>query len=35
MPRLEKKIYRVSSITQSSDLPHLSLEKERIGQDPI
>ena len=28
MPRLEKKIYRVSSITQSSDLPHLSLEKE-------
>lgn len=28
MPRLEKKIYRVSSITQNSDLPHLSLEKE-------
>lgn len=28
MPRLEKKVYKVSSITSVSDVPHLSLEKE-------
>ncbi len=28
MPRLEKKIYKVSSIISVSDVPHLSLEKE-------
>lgn len=28
MPRLEKKVYKVSSITSVSDVPHLSHEKE-------
>ena len=28
MPRLEKRNYRVSSLTQTSDVPHLSLEKQ-------
>ncbi len=28
MPRLETKKYRVSSLTQNSDIPHLSLEKQ-------
>lgn len=28
MPRLEKRNYRVSSLTQTSDIPHLSLEKQ-------
>lgn len=28
MPRLETKIYKVSSVTSVSDVPHLSLEKE-------
>lgn len=28
MPRLETRNYRVSSLTQNSDIPHLSLEKE-------
>lgn len=28
MPRLEKRNYRVSSLTQNSDIPHLSLEKQ-------
>lgn len=28
MPRLEKKVYKVSSITSVSDVPHLSLKKE-------
>lgn len=28
MPRLEKRNYRVSSLTQISDIPHLSLEKK-------
>lgn len=28
MPRLEKKVYKVSSITSVSDVPHLSLDKD-------
>lgn len=28
MPRLEKRTYRVSAVTQISDIPHLSLEKQ-------
>ena len=28
MPRLETKKYRVSSLTQNSDIPHLSFEKK-------
>ena len=28
MPRLETKKYRVSSLTQNSDIPYLSLEKQ-------
>ena len=28
MPRLEKRNYRVSVLTQISDIPHLSLERQ-------
>lgn len=28
MPRLEKRIYRISALTQISDIPHLSLERQ-------
>lgn len=28
MPRLEKRNYRVSKLTQVSDVPHLSLERQ-------